>query len=90
LDLARFIEGQDAGASPRVTATPYHKGDHDGNQSKSAGLSARRLVHSRQAPEKILKIPPYFFPLEFACKDEGTNAFTYVVQNNNQAQALAA
>jgi hypothetical protein len=27
--------------------------------------------------KKILAIPPYFFPLEYACIDEGTNAFAY-------------
>jgi hypothetical protein len=30
-----------------------------------------------RAVERIFEIPPYFLPLEYACTDEGTNAFAY-------------
>jgi hypothetical protein len=30
-----------------------------------------------RAVEKIFQIHPYFFPLKYACTDEGSDAFAY-------------
>jgi hypothetical protein len=39
--------------------------------------AATRSLAPRWTGEKILQIHPYFFPLEYACTGEGTNAFAY-------------
>jgi len=36
-----------------------------------------RLLALGGVAEKIFELPVYFFSLEYACIDEGTNAFAY-------------
>jgi hypothetical protein len=42
------------------------------NEDASRGAAPRTA-----AARRIFEIPPYFSRLEYACTDEGTNAFAY-------------
>ncbi len=41
------------------------------------GPSAPRRFRRGRVAKRMFEIPPYFFPLEYACTDEGTSAFAY-------------
>jgi len=40
-------------------------------------LSAPRRFRRGRVAQRIFEIRPYYFPLEYACMSEGTNAFAY-------------